>query len=108
MRKPLFLRIVNVVEEYDPYFKPRKDCCGELSFSTLQKFVVSLRMLTYGKAAYAIDIEIRMEETTCLNTTMQFARTIVKVFGSEYLREPTMDNTKICWQLKNQEDFQIC
>ena len=81
MGRDLFLCVVNVVEEADDYLKLRKGCCGELSFSTLQKCVAALRMLVYGKAAYAIDTEIRMGETTCLNTTMQFARTIVKVFG---------------------------
>ena len=29
-----------------------------------------------------------------LNTTVQFARTVVKVFEPEYLREPTVEGTK--------------
>ncbi|XP_048574065.1 uncharacterized protein LOC125554596 [Triticum urartu] len=42
----------------------------------------------------SIDIEIRMAESTVLTTTMQFARTVVKVFGAEYLREPTVEDTE--------------
>lgn len=33
MSKHLFLHIVNAMVEYDPYFKPRKDCCEQLSFA---------------------------------------------------------------------------
>ena len=52
-------------------------------------------MLAYGKTADATDAEIRMGENRVLATTMQFARTVVKVFGVEYLREPTVDTEKL-------------
>lgn len=94
MSRNLFLHIVTAVEEADDNFKLRKDCCGQLSFSPLQKCTAALRMLAYGKAADAIDTEIRMEESTVLATTVQFARTVVKVFGAEYLREPTVEDTE--------------
>lgn len=48
-------------------------------------------MLAYGKL---VDAEIRMGEATVLNTTVQFARTVVEVFGQEYLRESTVENTE--------------
>jgi len=51
-------------------------------------------MLAYGKAGDALDTEIRKGETILLNTTVQFARTVVKVFGLEYLREPIVEDTE--------------
>ena len=81
MRKGLFLIIVTVVERADNKFKPRKDCYEKLSFSPLQKCTAALGMLAYSKATYAIDTETWMGETTVLNSTVQFARTIVVMFG---------------------------
>uniref|UniRef100_A0A453IN95 Uncharacterized protein n=1 Tax=Aegilops tauschii subsp. strangulata TaxID=200361 RepID=A0A453IN95_AEGTS len=90
MSRDLFLRVVNAVEEADDNFKLRKNCCGKLPFSPLQKCMAAPRIL------------IQMIETTCLNTTVQFAYTLVMVFGPEYLREPNN-----CWQLEHQEDSQV-
>ncbi|XP_020197592.1 uncharacterized protein [Aegilops tauschii subsp. strangulata] len=92
MSRNLFLQVVEGVEKADYDFKLRKDCCGKLSFSPMQKCTVALRMLAYGKAADAIDAEILMGETTVLKTKVQFAHTAVKVFIPEYLREPTVEH----------------
>ena len=101
----MFLRIRTTVEKANDNFKLRKDCCGKISFSPLQKCTAALMMLAYGKATYIIDTEIRMGETTVLNTTVQFARTMVKEFGPEYPREPTVKTHK---RLERQEDSQVC
>ena len=76
----MFVRIVNVMEEVDDYFKLRKDCCEQLFFSHLQNCTTALRMLDYDKAANAIDVEIQMGETTCVRTKVKFACIMVKVF----------------------------
>ena len=94
MSETLFLHVVNIVEEADDYFKLRQDYCRQLSFCPLQKCTASLRMLAYGKATDATDTEIQMGETTVLNTTVQFAHTVVKVFGPDYVREQTMEDTE--------------
>nr|XP_020150531.1 uncharacterized protein LOC109735740 [Aegilops tauschii subsp. strangulata] len=60
MRKPLFLRIVEGVEPHDDYFQLRRDCCGQLSFSTKQKCTTALRMLALGTAADAFGEMVRM------------------------------------------------
>ena len=88
MRKPLFLRIVEGVEAHDDYFKLTRDCCGQLSFSAKQKCTAALRMLALGTAADVVGEMVRMGESTCLKTTVKFARAVVEVFGPEYLREP--------------------
>ena len=68
-------------------------CCGKLSFFHMHKCMNALRILAYGKGTNAIDTEIWMGVTKILNTMVQFARTVVKVFGAECLREPTMEDT---------------
>ncbi|XP_020194410.1 uncharacterized protein [Aegilops tauschii subsp. strangulata] len=104
----LFLRVVEGTEKADGNFKLRKDCCEKLSFSPLQKCTVAVRMLAYCKAADAIDAGIRMGETIVLKTTVQFACTVVKVFGPEYLREPTVEDMKKLLAIGVARGFPIC
>ena len=94
MRKLLFLCIVEGVEAHNDYFKLRRDCCGQLSFSAKQKCMAALRMLALGIAADAVGEMVRMGESTCLKTTVKFARAVVEVFGPEYLREPNAQDTE--------------
>ncbi|XP_020200492.1 uncharacterized protein [Aegilops tauschii subsp. strangulata] len=94
MRKPLFLRIAEGVEAHDDYFKLRRDCCGQLSFSPKQKCTAALMMLALGSAADAVGEMVRMGESTCHKTTVKFARAVVEVFGPEYLREPNAQDTE--------------
>lgn len=93
MSGKLFSRLVNVLEETNDYFKPRKDCCKQLSFSPLGKCMAALGIVTYGKAVNAIDVEILMGKITCLGTTVKFARNMMKVFGPEQLREKIVGDT---------------
>ena len=90
MRKPLFLRIVEGVKAHNDYFKLTRDCCGQLSFSAKQKCTAALTILALGTAADAVGESVRMGESTCLKTTVKFARTMVEVFGPEYLRDPNV------------------
>ncbi|XP_020181336.1 uncharacterized protein [Aegilops tauschii subsp. strangulata] len=94
MRKSLFLRIVEGVEAHDDYFKLRRDCCGQLSFSAKLKCTAALMMLALVTAADAVGEMVRMGESTSLKITVKFARIMVEVFGPEYLREPNEQDTK--------------
>ena len=89
-----FLRIVEGVEEHGDYFKLTRDCCGQLSFSAKQKCTTALRMLALGTTADAIGEMVRIRESTCVKTTVKFARTVVQVFGAEYLRESNVQDTE--------------
>nr|XP_020160052.1 uncharacterized protein LOC109745348 [Aegilops tauschii subsp. strangulata] len=82
------------VEAHNDYFKLRRDCCGQLSFSAKQKCTAAMRMLALGTAADAVGEMARMGESTCLKTTVKFARVVVEVFGSEYLREQNAQDTE--------------
>ena len=63
MSRNLFLRIVDGVEKAaGDNFTLRKYCSKHLSFSPQQKCTGALRMLAYGKAADAIDVETHYGE----------------------------------------------
>ena len=47
-----------------------------------------------GTAADAIGEMVRMGESTCLKTTVKFARAMVQVFGAEYLRKENARDTE--------------
>ncbi|KAI4972594.1 hypothetical protein ZWY2020_003519 [Hordeum vulgare] len=94
MRKPLFFSIMDGVEARDDYFNLTRNCCGQLSFSVKQKFMVSLRMLALGTAADVVGEMFRMGESTCMKTIVKFAHVVVEAFGAEYLREPNVQDTE--------------
>ena len=57
----IVLRIVEGVEAHDDYFKLRRDCCGQLSFSAKQKCTTTLRMLALGTVADVVGEMVKME-----------------------------------------------
>ncbi|XP_020161290.1 uncharacterized protein [Aegilops tauschii subsp. strangulata] len=96
------------VEAHDDYFNLRRDCCGQLSFSAKQKFTAALRMLALGTAADAVGEMVMMGESTCLKTTVKFARAVVEVFGPEYLRERNAQDTEKLLAIGEARGFQEC
>jgi hypothetical protein len=46
-------------------------------------------MLAYGSIADSLDEYLQMGESTVLETLKYFVRTIVNVFGEEWIRPPT-------------------
>ena len=79
---------------YDPYFECKEDALGKLDFSSNQKCTVAIRMLAYGIPGDLVDEYVRMSESTCLLSLYSFCTAVVEVFGSEYLREPTVVDTE--------------
>jgi hypothetical protein len=55
MHKPLFLRIVEALKAWSPYFQQRVDATGRKGLSPLQKCTAAIRMLAYGTAADELD-----------------------------------------------------
>jgi hypothetical protein len=64
MGKPLFLYIVEGVETHYDYFKLKRDCWGQISFSAKKKCTAALRMLALDTVADAVGEMVRMEEST--------------------------------------------
>ena len=64
MSRPFFLRIVNEVKQYDPYFIQITYVVGVLGLSSLQKITVAYRILAYGTPTDSVDEYIRSGEST--------------------------------------------
>ncbi|KAI4994104.1 hypothetical protein ZWY2020_019782 [Hordeum vulgare] len=86
-----------------------RDCCSKLSFFAKQRCMTSLRMLALGTATDVVGEMVRMGESTCLKTTVNFARVVVEVFGAEYLTEPNVQDTQKFLPIgEGTEGFQEC
>uniref|UniRef100_A0A0A9GKA0 Uncharacterized protein n=1 Tax=Arundo donax TaxID=35708 RepID=A0A0A9GKA0_ARUDO len=64
MRRHVFVRIMNAIEEHNNYFVWKRNAVSTLGLSCLQKVVAAFRMLAYGVAADATDDYIRIGEST--------------------------------------------
>lgn len=92
MSRDLFVRLMDAVVEHDPDFEQRVDALGKKGLTPLQKCSAAVRMLVYGCAADSLDDVIKGAESTLLGYTKKFCKSVVEIFESEYLREPTRDD----------------
>ncbi|XP_062193495.1 uncharacterized protein LOC133896872 [Phragmites australis] len=93
MKRGLYLRIVEAVEDRDPWFQQRRNAAGELGLSALQKVTAAFRMLAYDAPADSLDECLRLGESTIIESMRRFVRAVVEVFGDEYLRSPNEEDT---------------
>jgi hypothetical protein len=93
MRKHLFLRVVKKVSEINDFFQEKPDCRGKC-LSTLQKATAAFRQLAYGMPSDAVDEYTRIGAETARVALHEFVDAVVEGFGEEYLRAPTVDDTK--------------
>ncbi|XP_020161214.1 uncharacterized protein [Aegilops tauschii subsp. strangulata] len=94
MRKTIFDHLYHGVRSYDDYLILKKDVVGTIGFSGYQKCMIALQMLAYGTAADSWDEYLRMSESTCRDAMVRFATVVVKVYGPQYMREPTVADTE--------------
>ncbi|XP_010236560.1 uncharacterized protein LOC104584118 [Brachypodium distachyon] len=94
MNRELFLRIVNALGQWSPYFTYRADCSGRIGLSPLQKCTAAMRMLAYGTPADALDEYLKIGKSTALQRLDTFAQGVIRVFGGEYLRRPTREDVE--------------
>ncbi|XP_020272698.1 uncharacterized protein LOC109847874 [Asparagus officinalis] len=92
MSRLLFLRIHDAVVEHDKYFVQKRNGVGQLGLSSLQKITAAMRMLAYGASADAVDDYVRIGKSTSLESVKRFVRSIINIFGEEYLRSPTNED----------------
>ena len=105
MNHPLFFRIQHAVEAYDPYFVQRRDACGALGLSSLQKISAAFRMLAYGVPADSVDEYVRIGESTAIESLKKFVKAIIAVFGDEYLRSPNNNGIARLLEINSNRDF---
>ena len=89
MCRPLFLKITNAVDQFDPYFMQKADAVGRIGLHALVKTKAVLRMLAYGGAGDCNNEYLQLSETTSLQCMDCFCNAIVAMYKSEYLRKPT-------------------
>jgi hypothetical protein len=89
MLKAMFLDISHAVARRNRYFRRRVKAAGILSFTTLIKIVVAVRMLAYGDLADHIDEYICMGESIILEYV---TKTMVQEYRDIYLREPNVED----------------
>jgi hypothetical protein len=102
--RKLFLTILNGVRAHDDYFTARSDATGKLGFTSYQKCSAA-HMLAYGVAGDLIDKYLRMSESTCLESMYKFCRAVIAVFGTVYLREPTVEDTARLLSINEERGF---
>ena len=105
MNKHLFLRIVNALGQWSPYFTYRADCSGRIGLSPLQKCTAAMRMLAYGTPADALDEYLKIGKSTALECMDKFARGVIAVFDGEYLRRPTREDIEHLLQVNESRGF---
>ena len=93
MKHNLFLKIVQAVEEHDPWFQQRRNAAGKLGLSALQKVTATFRMLAYNAPVDSLDECLRLGESTIIESMRWFVHAVVEVFGDEYLRSPNDEDT---------------
>jgi hypothetical protein len=71
--KHVFSKLVESVENYDLYFVQKTYAIGELGLSSLQKYIATMCILTYGIASSALDEYVRLALSTFMHSLKQFA-----------------------------------
>lgn len=94
MRRPLFLRIVEALGEWSPFFTLRRDALNREGLSPLQKCTAAMRMLAYGIPADHADEYIKIGDSTTLLCLGKFAEGVIAKFGAEYLQRPNAEDVQ--------------
>jgi len=81
MRKHLFLRIVEAIDNYSEYFQVRHDAAGKRGLSTLTKCTTIMRMLAYGIPVDCVDKYLNIGVGTAMECMKKFAIGVFEVFG---------------------------
>ena len=98
MRRPSFLKIVQTLSDWSPYFQQRSDATGKLGFSALHKCTVAMRMLAYGTCADMWNENLRIAESTIIESLTKFCEGVIANFRETYLRRPNKDSAiTTCW-----------
>ncbi|XP_010232218.2 uncharacterized protein LOC100822948 [Brachypodium distachyon] len=105
MTRPLFLRIVNALGEWSPYFTARTDALHRQGLSPLQKCTTVIRQLAYGTPADMLDEYLKIGESTAIECIQNFVEGVIDIFGAEYLRRPNTEDTERLLHISESRGF---
>lgn len=105
MRRHLFLRIVQALGVWSPYFRLRRDAFGKVGLSPLQKCTAAMRMLAYGTPADLMDETFGVAESTAMECMINFVQGVRHLFGEQYLRRPTVEDIQRLLQFGEAHGF---
>ncbi|XP_074342531.1 uncharacterized protein LOC141680120 [Apium graveolens] len=105
MGRHVFLRIVDVVSNFDQYFQQTFDAVGRKGLSPLQKCTAAMRMLAYGISADDVDDYVRIGESTAVEALKKFFSNIITLFEGEYLRKPNENDVQRLLQMGEARGF---
>jgi hypothetical protein len=92
MRPHVFMRLVQAVENVDPYFHFKCNAYGRAGISTLQKCVASIRILAYGVPTDVVDEYVHIGEYSARESLNHFCAAVINVFRQHYLCAPTPED----------------
>ena len=92
MSKRLFLKVVKAICAYDSYFVQKVDATGTLGLSSIQKYVVVIRMIEYSVRSDATNEYTREAKNTAMESIKRFVTVIRVVYDKQYLRQPTRED----------------
>uniref|UniRef100_M4B3D3 Uncharacterized protein n=1 Tax=Hyaloperonospora arabidopsidis (strain Emoy2) TaxID=559515 RepID=M4B3D3_HYAAE len=94
MSRPLFLRIMDTVQQVDSYFAQKPDATGQMGFLVLQKCSSAILQLAYDVSPDSLDESLRVAESTGRKCLRHFVAAIVQVFGDRYLHQPNAQDVQ--------------
>ncbi|XP_074378102.1 uncharacterized protein LOC141719627 [Apium graveolens] len=105
MGRHVFLRIVDALSNFDPYFQQRVDALRRKGLSSLQKCTAAMRILAYGVSADAVDDYVCIAESTAVEGLKKFVSNVVTIFEGEYLRKPNSNDVQRLLQMGEARGF---
>ncbi|XP_071741015.1 uncharacterized protein [Rutidosis leptorrhynchoides] len=82
------------IPEYFTYFHQRRDACGLLGFTIIQKVTSAIRQLAYAATAVLFDEYLHTGEQTAYDCLNKFCKCIFHLYATEYLRKPTAQDVQ--------------
>jgi hypothetical protein len=62
-------------------------------------------MFAYGVAGDLVDEYLRMNDTTCIDSMYIFCKAVTMVFGTDYLREPNIEDIAQLLSINEEKGF---
>jgi hypothetical protein len=79
----VFLRLVEAIQNVDPYFHFKYDAVGRAGLYVLQKCVAAVHTLTYSLPADAVDEYVCIDESTPREALNHFCEAVINVFRQQ-------------------------